>query len=200
MEMGWPFFGNVRSVLDVGTGTGRSLGWLRQTNAALELFGLEPSPNMIELARRNLPTATVKQGIGEDIPYESKSIDVVIATGIMHHVDYPNRVIDEMFRVARKGVLISDHNNYAFGGPLAQRIRMGLKVCGLLKAATFIKQGFNSQGYSEEDGWWYPYSLFENYSQISNLSRKLFIFPTRRATGEGNILFSQSHFAIVALL
>ena len=33
----------------------------------------------------------------------------------MHHVDSPASVIAEMFRVARKAVLISDHNNFAFG-------------------------------------------------------------------------------------
>jgi hypothetical protein len=70
----------------------------------------------------------------------------------MHHADHPDRVIAEMFRVAWKGVLIRDHNNYAFGGSLARRLRMGLKMCGLLGAATFVRQGFKKQGYFEDDG------------------------------------------------
>ena len=117
-----------------------------------------------------------RQGSGEAPPYETGSVDVAIATGIIRHADHPNLVISEMFRMPRKGVLSSDHNCYAFGGSLARRLRMGLKVCGLLNAATFVRQGFKKQGYSEGDGWWYPYSLFDNY-----------------------VLFSQGHFCIVAI-
>ena len=69
----------------------------------------------------------------------------------MHHANNPAKVISEMFRVARKGMLMSDHNNYAFGSNWARRIRMSLKMCGLLDAATFVKQGFKKQGYSEGD-------------------------------------------------
>ena len=155
---------------------------------------------MIEIAKKNLPKATFQQGDGESMPYEDNSVDVAIATGIMHHADNPSAVIDQMFRVARKGILISDHNNYAFGGSMARRIRMVLKLVGLLKTTTFVRQGFNKQGYSESDGWWYPYSLFDNYTQIANKSENVFIFPTRKpATDSENLIFSQGHFAIVAL-
>jgi SAM-dependent methyltransferase len=200
MELGWPFFDTASSVLDVGSGTGRSLIWLRNQSKSLRLLGIEPSQGMIDIAKRNLPDAEFRQGNGEAMPYESGSIDVVIATGIMHHADHPDRVISEMFRVARKGILISDHNNYAFGRPLARRFRMGLKVSGLLNAATFVRQGFKRQGYSKEDGWWYPYSLFDNYADIARHSSRLYIFPTRPPAGSmGNLLFSQGHFCIVAM-
>ena len=195
MEIGWPLFGtSVSSVLDVGSGTGRSLAWLSQREKAIKLLGIEPSTGMIEIAKKNVPTGEFQKGNGESLPYETGSVDVAIATGIMHHADNPSRIISEMFRVSRKGVLISDHNNYAFGGSRAQRIRIGLKICGLLGAATFIRQGFKKQGYSEGDGWWYPYSLLDNYAEIARLSERVFIFPTR-----GNLIFAQSHFAIVAI-
>jgi hypothetical protein len=42
MELGWPLFGAVSSVLDVGSGTGRSLIWLHKQNMALKLLGIEP--------------------------------------------------------------------------------------------------------------------------------------------------------------
>lgn len=200
MELGWPLFGEVSSVLDVGSGTGRSLIWLRNQNSHLRLSGIEPSQGMIELARRNLPDVEFTHGKGEAMPYATGSVDVAIATGIMHHADHPARVISEMFRVARKGILISDHNNYAFGGPLTRRLRMTLQMVGLLNAATFVRQGFKKRGYSDDDGWWYPYSLFDNYADIARRSSRLYIIPTKPAVGSmANLLFSQGHFCIVAI-
>jgi SAM-dependent methyltransferase len=201
LELGWPLVPDVRSALDVGCGTGRTLRWLQNRNPELDLYGIEPSAAMLQLARQNLLSAKLQQGNGEALPYATSSIDIAIATGIMHHVDHPSKVISEMFRVARKGILISDHNNYAFGSNIAKRVRMGLKVAGLLNAFTFVKQGFKRQGYSDDDGWWYPYSLLENYNEVAKQSTKLYIMPTRPATGAmGNIIFCQSHFCLVAVM
>jgi len=134
------------------------------------------------------------------LSFSDASFDIVCASAIMHHVSDPAAVIAEMFRVAKKGVLISDHNNFAFGGALAQRVRMLLYCLGLLNAATFIKQGFRRQGYTDEDGWWYPYSLFNNFSQIAGLLDTMQIVPTRFATPGigGNMIFSMSTIAILA--
>ena len=177
MELGWPLLGEVKSVLDVGAGTGRSLEWINALDRGIELRGVEPSRGLIEIASKKLPTANIHQGVGENLPYPDGSIDAVIATGIMHHVDDPDRVITEMFRVAKIGVLISDHNNYAFGGKLARKARMALKLGGLFEVATFIKQGFNKRGYSEDDGWWYPYSISDSFPLIASLSENTFIDP-----------------------
>jgi ubiquinone/menaquinone biosynthesis C-methylase UbiE len=199
---GWPLISNlgISSALDVGCGTGRTLSWLLEHQPGIKLFGIEPSQGLLNIARQNLPGANVTQGSGESLPYDDASIDVVMASAIMHHVDDPRQVIDEMFRVSRKAVLISDHNNYAFGSATAQRVRMALKMAGLLSAFAFVRQGFKRQGYSDGDGWWYPYSLLDNYGQIASLSKNLFIIPTRRPTGSlGNFVFSQSHLAIVAI-
>ena len=82
MELGWPLFGAVSSVVDVGSGTGRSLMWLHQRDRNLALFGIEPSKGMIDVAQKNLPAAIFQQGGGDHMPYEDGSVDVAIATGI----------------------------------------------------------------------------------------------------------------------
>lgn len=200
LELSWPLLLQISSVLDVGCGTGRSLQWVNNTDPNVTLAGIEPSNGMLELARKSLPKASLTQGSGEHLPYDDDAFDVAIATGIMHHVDDPTAVISEMFRVAKNAVIISDHNNYAFGSDLKRRIRLGLKACGLQKIAAYVLQGFNHKGYSEEDGWWYPYSIFDNYGQIAALSKSLVIMPTRRPQQDlGNILYTQSHVVIVAL-
>jgi hypothetical protein len=46
----------------------------------------------------------------------------------------------------------------------------------------------------------HPYSLFDDYAQLAELSKSLSIIPTRSASpGLGNLVFAPSHFAIVAL-
>lgn len=202
LEIGWPLISGlgISSALDVGCGTGRSLSWLQQRQPSPMLFGVEPSQGLLKIARQNLPGADLSEGTGEKLPYDDASIDVVLASAIMHHVDDPEIVINEMFRVAKKAVLISDHNNYAFGGAMAQRVRMGLNMAGLLNAFTFVRHGFRRAGYSEGDGWWYPYSLLDSHRQIATLSKTVFIIPTRRPTGSlGNLVFSQSHLAMIAI-
>jgi ubiquinone/menaquinone biosynthesis C-methylase UbiE len=203
LELAWPSIEALapRTLLDVGCGTGRNLRWFFERSPSVMLVGIDPSERLLELSRANVPCAKLSLGDGERLAFRDKSIDVVIASGIMHHVDHPPLVIGEMFRVANKAVLISDHNNFAFGGAMAQRVRMLLHCTGLLKPASFIKQGFKKQGYSEGDGWWYPYSLLENFAQISLLSDKLHVFPTRQTKQglTGNIIFSQSHIAVLAI-
>jgi hypothetical protein len=119
----------------------------------------------------------------------------------MHHVDSPASVIAEMFRVARKAVLISDHNNFAFGKTIARRIRLVLYSCGLFGIAAFVKQGFRRQGYSQDDGWWYPYSLLNNHSDIARYSDEVFYIPTQHvnSTALNNFLLNQSHLAVLAI-
>lgn len=200
LELGWPMLGPARTALDVGCGTGRSLQWIRDNGGTgVELNGIEPSEGMIAIARGKVPSANIILGSGERLPFDDRSIDVVTATGVMHHADHPALLIAEMFRVARKGILISDHNNYAFGGDVARRLRMGLKLCGLLSVATYIGQGFSKRGYSDGDGWWYPYSLLDNYGQIARAADRMFVFPTRKPVNDGHVLFAQGHLAIVAL-
>ena len=166
----------------------------------MELTGIDPSDGLLAIARDRLPQARLEVGYGERIPLENDSVDLAVATGIMHHVDHPTDVIKEMFRVSRKLVLISDHNNFAFGRSIARNVRLGLYSLGLLDFATYIKQGFRKQGYSEGDGWWYPYSLFNDYGLIASLSAQTYILPTRPSTLlKGNLLLSQSHFAVLAV-
>jgi ubiquinone/menaquinone biosynthesis C-methylase UbiE len=176
-ELGWPLVGSdVESVLDVGCGTGRGLAWIAKNNPQIRLSGADPSDSMLSIASKKVSGADLRRGSGENIPFDDKSIDLVTATGIMHHVDDHAKVIAEMFRVARNAVLISDHNNYALGGDMMRRLRMGLKLCGLLRATTYICQGFSRRGYSEEHGWWYPYSLFDNYEEIARRAGQIFIY------------------------
>jgi ubiquinone/menaquinone biosynthesis C-methylase UbiE len=201
IDRSWPVLSGLEldSVLDVGCGTGASLSRLEELKPSLRLAGIDPSQGLLEVAHKRLPQALIQLGNGESIQFMNESFDLVIATGIMHHVDNPAKVISEMFRVAKVAVLISDHNNFAFGGIKTRRARILLNTLGMLPAASFVKQGFSKKGYSTEDGWWYPFSLLNHHSQISSLSRSMYWIPTRQAQNRDNLLFSQGHIAALAM-
>lgn len=198
------YFSDATSVLDVGTGTGRSLQWLeayhRDNGTAVELTGIEPSDELASVARKKLPNANIVVGSGENLPFPDNAFDLVTITGVLHHVEHPKLVLAEMFRVSRFGVLVSDHNNFAFGSNFARKVRLALFSANLLEAFSYVKQGFRKQGYSKGDGWWYPYSVLNDLNLISNLSDHFAIVPTRRANSElGNFMLSHSHLAIACI-
>ncbi|AXK83233.1 methyltransferase domain-containing protein [Pseudolabrys taiwanensis] len=95
-----------RSLLDLGTGTGRML----------ELFGphverglgLDLSLDMLLLARDRLERAglkhcSVRQGDLYDLPIANDSFDVVILHQVLHFLDDGGRAIKEAARVLRPG-------------------------------------------------------------------------------------------------
>jgi ubiquinone/menaquinone biosynthesis C-methylase UbiE len=96
----------IRSLLDLGTGTGRML----------ELFapsierglGIDLSPAMLALARARLDRAglrhcSVRQGDIYDLPLPRDAFDVVIVHQVLHYLDDGARAIREAARVLRPG-------------------------------------------------------------------------------------------------
>ncbi len=45
------------------------------------------------------------QGVGEELPFESKSVDFVICCNAIDHSQNPRRVLDEIFRITNRAVL-----------------------------------------------------------------------------------------------
>ncbi|MGI1663269.1 class I SAM-dependent methyltransferase [Palleronia sp. KMU-117] len=198
------YFSEASSVLDIGTGTGRALEWLSshfsERKAKVDLTGVEPSTALAEIARKKVPSAKIVEGSGESLPFAEGSFDLVTITGVLHHVEFPKQVLTEAFRVSRFGVLISDHNNFSFGSRGARKLRLGLYAANLLSAFTYVRLGFRRQGYSEGDGWWYPYSLLNDFDVISKNSEQYAIVPTRRPnSGLGNFMLSNSHIAVACI-
>jgi len=198
----WPLLrtAGVRSILDVGCGTGRSLEWFAGTGEPLELAGIDPSAGMLDLARARVPGARLEVAPGEQLPFADGSFDAVITTGVLHHVPDPGVMLKEMLRVASKAILISDHNELAMGSLRSRRLRGALSALGLLPLYHRIRQKGRKARYNKEDGWHYPYSLLDDYGLIADHSRQVMILPTRvRGQPLGDTLaLRQSHLAILA--
>lgn len=96
----------IRSLLDLGTGTGRIL---ELVGPRLERgLGIDLSPSMLALARARLDRAglrhcTVRQGDIFDVPAPKDSFDAVVIHQVLHYLDDGAGAIREAARVLRPG-------------------------------------------------------------------------------------------------
>jgi SAM-dependent methyltransferase len=98
-------------ILDVGCGTGVLLSLLSESAPTVHLSGVDPVPEMLEVARQRLAKAVVlKSGFAEGLPFSNQIFDVVISTNAFHYFRKPVAALEEMARVLSKGgrVVITD--------------------------------------------------------------------------------------------
>ncbi len=102
------FLGETRieRLLDIGCGSGIYFEALLPH--AFCIHGLDASSAMAAVARdfrreRHLEPIEVLVGAAEGLPYPAEIFDTVIAMDVLHHVQSPCRVIDEVSRVLKPG-------------------------------------------------------------------------------------------------
>ncbi|MFL2693608.1 MAG: class I SAM-dependent methyltransferase [Gammaproteobacteria bacterium] len=98
-------------LLDMGCGEGRhSIGALLETSA--NVIGLDLSIRDLEIAKSRLNDFNLSDistfctfGVGNinDIPLESDSLDAVMCSEVLEHVDSPEESIQELVRVLKPG-------------------------------------------------------------------------------------------------
>ena len=87
-------------VLDVGCGTGVLLEALSNTTPGTLLAGVDPSGDMLAVARQRLDeTVSLKQSYAEKLPFPEEAFDVVISTNALHYFRNPPGALEEMYRV-----------------------------------------------------------------------------------------------------
>jgi len=87
-----------KSVLEVGCGPAGIIFQLHNTKSRA---GLEPM-DLKDLIIDGKRISIVKKGIGEEIPFENESFDVVLSFNALDHSVNPLKVIQEIQRVLRK--------------------------------------------------------------------------------------------------
>jgi demethylmenaquinone methyltransferase/2-methoxy-6-polyprenyl-1,4-benzoquinol methylase/phosphoethanolamine N-methyltransferase len=104
------------SVLDVGCGTGEVALLAKTSTKAGKVFGIDPAPEMITVARskaaRKKLDVDFRVGMIEALPFPDASMDVVTSSLMMHHLteDLQVRGLAEVYRVLKPGgrLLIAD--------------------------------------------------------------------------------------------
>lgn len=89
-------------LLDVGCGTGVLLTGLSSAVPEAKLSGVDPSPVMLEMARRRLDEAVLlERSYAERLPFADATFDVVVSTSALHYFRNPLGALREMARVLR---------------------------------------------------------------------------------------------------
>lgn len=88
-------------IADLGCGSGIFTDLLRRRG--YQCTGMDLSPILIQIARRNFPGIEFIEGDVEHLPFADVSFDGVLLGGVLHHLPQPARCAAETMRVLRPG-------------------------------------------------------------------------------------------------
>lgn len=114
-------------VLEVGCGTGADL--LQFSKHGARAVGVDITREHLRLARERVGArAQVVEASATKLPFPNASFDYVYSHGVLHHIEQPRAVVEEIFRVLRPGGRFNIHV-YAFWSiaHLGARLRHGSK-------------------------------------------------------------------------
>jgi ubiquinone/menaquinone biosynthesis C-methylase UbiE len=93
-------------VLDVGTGHGRLLLEINKQNQQIDLYGLDVSSSMLELARlhlREINNIDLRVGNIIKTEYQDDFFDCIVCSGSFYNWDKPTVGLNEIFRILKSG-------------------------------------------------------------------------------------------------
>jgi ubiquinone/menaquinone biosynthesis C-methylase UbiE len=112
----------IKSVLDVGTGTGLFAEAFAKRGLAVS--GVDVNPEMLPVAQTYVPAGDFRESTAEAPPFLDASFDLIFMGLLLHESDEQLQVLSEAHRVARTrvGILELAYREEDFGAPLAYRL------------------------------------------------------------------------------
>jgi ubiquinone/menaquinone biosynthesis C-methylase UbiE len=150
-------------VLDLGSGGGLdALLAAQRVGPTGHVYGVDTTPAMIDLARRNatkagVPNVEFRLGDLEDLPLQDASVDVILSNCVVNLTPDKGRALREAFRVLRPGgrlaisdiVIDPDLEDLPFG---AEEIRRSLDWAGCAAGAltsSQVRSALDEAGFGE---------------------------------------------------
>jgi SAM-dependent methyltransferase len=167
------------SLLDVGAGTGRALAFVKAKRPSTRMIGVEPVEALRKVGHtKGLREDELIHGDALKLAFQDESFDVVTEFGVLHHIKQSRTVVDEMLRVARHAVFVSDSNNFGQGSAVGRLIKQAINAAGLWRLADLVKTRGKGYHVSDGDGVFYSYSVFNDYARIARRCRSVYLLNT----------------------
>ncbi len=128
----------IKSVLDVGTGSGLFAEAFHNKN--IKVAGIDVNPDMIEAFKKILPGSDAHISPAEELPFANLSFDMIFYGVVFHEVNNYKKVLEEAYRVARSSAVLLEwsYKTEDFGPPLEHRLSEEF-IKNLAKEAGFAK-------------------------------------------------------------
>ncbi len=193
-------FYQIKSILDVGAGTGSSILYLKQRFPDIKIVGIEPVSELRDQGyKKGLSFEDLQNGDAYHLPFADNSFELVCEFAVLHHVKFPNQVATEMSRVASRMVCISDCNFMGQGSLLLRLLKRLLFSMKLWSFANFLKTKGKGYTISEEDGLAYSYSVYQSLATIQKLWDQVQIIKTQGTQSpQLNTLLSAEQLMLIA--
>jgi ubiquinone/menaquinone biosynthesis C-methylase UbiE len=94
-------------ILEVGCGEGVVIQSLSGSVPTARLDGVELDAGALGRARARCPAAVLVQADAYELPFRSRSYDLVVCLEVLEHLADPARALREIRRVSRQGCLLS---------------------------------------------------------------------------------------------
>jgi SAM-dependent methyltransferase len=170
---------DIHSILDIGSGTGRALSYIKTKRPDIHSVGIEPVAELRAIGhKKGVPENALIDGDATHLQYSDGAFDLVCEFSALHHIPRPDQAVREMLRVAGKAIFICDVNNFGQGSFLMRTIKQLINSAGLWKIADYIKTSGNGFIITEGDGLSYSYSVFNNYSLIRAACKSVHLMNT----------------------
>jgi len=104
-ELRQEFKGKTACLLDIGTGTGRLLSWIRERLPEMDIIGLDFSEGMLRRAAAKdiLSGVSLLQADAECLPFKEDTFDFVISNSVYQWVNDLYCALSEVRRILKKG-------------------------------------------------------------------------------------------------
>jgi len=95
------------SVLEVGCGEGELADYLLQHSAERPQYFEASDLSLDVISPESDPLIKFRESSIYELPYSENSFELVVCSEVLEHLEYPQRGLSEIARVAEKGVLLS---------------------------------------------------------------------------------------------